>query len=145
MTENIWLMVLGLILIIFELLFGAISGFDIALIGLSLIMGGLVHYFGASWQLGIVVAIVIILAYFVYFRRVARKKLLITTQKIGIDSLLGKTAVVVEPINRLRAGKVLLDGEIWRAIAGESLKENSEVVVLKIEGVSLKVTKLKLP
>ena len=108
-------------------------------------MGGLVHYFGASWQLGIVVAIVIILAYFVYFRRVARKKLLITTQKIGIDSLLGKTAVVVEPINRLRAGKVLLDGEIWRAIAGESLKENSEVVVLKIEGVSLKVTKLKLP
>jgi len=145
MTENIWLMVLGLILIIFELLFGAISGFDIALIGFSLIMGGLVHYFGASWQLGIVVAIVIILAYFVYFRRVARKKLLITTQKIGIDSLLGKTAVVVEPINRLRAGKVLLDGEIWRAIAGESLKENSEVVVLKIEGVSLKVTKLKLP
>ena len=85
MTENIWLMVLGLILIIFELLFGAISGFDIALIGLSLIMGGLVHYFGASWQLGIVVAIVIILAYFVYFRRVARKKLLITTQKIGIE------------------------------------------------------------
>ncbi len=145
MTENIWLMVLGLVLIIFELLFGAISGFDIALIGLSLIIGGCAQYFGASWQLAIVISIVIILAYFVYFRRLARKKLLITTQKIGIDSLLGKTAIVIDPINRLRPGKVLLDGEVWRAVSKESLKENSEVMVLEIEGVSLKVTKLKLP
>ena len=143
MTENTWLIILGVSLIIFELLFGAISGFDIALIGLSLIIGGFVHYFSASWQYGIVVSIIVIIGYFVYFRKVVRRKLLVTTQKIGIDSLIGKTAVVIDKITVNKPGKVLLDGEIWRANAKHNVKENVRVEVNKIEGVTLRVSTIK--
>ena len=143
MTENTWLIILGVSLIIFELLFGAISGFDIALIGLSLIIGGFVHYLSASWQYGIVVSIIVIIGYFVYFRKVVRRKLLVTTQKIGIDSLIGKTAVVIDKITVNRPGKVLLDGEIWRAKAKYNVKENVQVEVNKIEGVTLQVSTIK--
>lgn len=145
MLEKTWLIVLGIILIIFELLFGAISGFDIALIGLSLVVGGFIHYYGGSWQFGIVSAIVVILFYFVYFRKFARKKLLLTTQKIGIDALLGKSGTVIDTITKNKAGKVLLDGEVWRAVSQGELKENVEIVVTKISGVTLEVERLKLP
>lgn len=141
--NNTWLIFLGLLLIVFELLFGVISGFDLALIGLSFVIGGLVHYYSDSWQMGIVTSIVIILAYFAYFRKLAKRKLLLQTQKIGIDSLLGKTAVVVDPIAKHRAGKVLLDGEIWLAVSKNSFKVDTEVIVEKIEGVTLTVTNLE--
>ena len=141
--NNIWLIVLGIILIFFELLFGAVSGFDIALIGLSLIAGGVVHYFTSSWQMGIVITIGVILFYFAYFRKKARKKLLLGTQAIGIDSLLGKSALVIEDISKQKSGQVLLDGEIWRAVSRHSFKKGQEVVVDKIEGVSLTVNKLE--
>lgn len=135
--ENTWLILLGLLLIMFELFFGVISGFDIALVGLSLIIGGFLHYYSGSWQLGIVGTIFIVLFYFAYFRRFAKKKLMLQTQKIGIDSLIGKTAVVIEAISSRKPGKVLLDGEVWRAISQHSFKEDQEAVVEKIEGVTL--------
>lgn len=141
--NNTWLIFLGLLLIAFELLFGVISGFDIALIGLSLVIGGFVHYYSASWQMGIIASIVIILIYFAYFRKLAKRKLLLQTQKIGIDSLLGKTAIVIEQITKHQAGKVLLDGEVWRAVSKHTFKVNSEVLVEKIEGVTLIVTNLE--
>lgn len=143
MTENTWLIIIGITLIIFELLFGAISGFDIALIGLSLIFGGFVHYFSMSWQYGILVSIVIMLMYFVYFRKIARKKLLVATQKVGIDSLIGKSAVVIDQITAKKPGKVLLDGEVWRAEAKSNFKENMQVEIKNITGVTLQVVKIK--
>lgn len=141
--DNTWLIFIGLLLIIFELLFGVISGFDIALIGLSLIVGGFVHYYSQSWQAGIIASIIIILFYFAYFRKFAKRKLLLKTQKIGIDSLLGKTAIVIDPITKHQAGKVLLDGEVWRAVSKQSYKANSEVLVEKIEGVTLIVSNIE--
>jgi len=144
MLENTWLIILGIVLIIFELLFGAISGFDIALIGLSLIIGGTAHYYSSSYQLGIVVSILVMLVYFVYFRKMMRKKLLVSTQKIGIDSLAGKIGVVIDSMNKSKVGKVLVDGEVWRAKSRETLKENQEIMVVKLEGVTLEVTKERL-
>lgn len=140
-----WLVLLGLFLIIFELLFGAISGLDLALIGFSLTLGGIAHYFSGSWQSGIIVAVIINLAYFAYFRQFLRRKLLLRIQKIGIDTLLGKTAIVIEPIFANKAGKVLLDGEVYQAIGKGSFKTNVEVVVEKIEGISLLVDRLQRP
>lgn len=144
MFENTSLIVLGIVLIIFELLFGAISGFDIALVGLSLIMGGVVHYATGNWQSGIITAIVVMIVYFVYFRKLARKKLLISTQKIGIDSLVGKSGVVIDTITKTRPGKVLIEGEVWRAVAKEKLEEDKMIMVVNISGVTLEVSKLKL-
>lgn len=141
-VEKTWLIILGMVLIILELLFGVISGFDIALVGLSLVFGGIVHYNTNNWQAGIITAIVVIIIYFIYIRKLARKKLLVATQRIGIDSLIGKTAVVVDSISKKKPGKVLVDGEVWRAMATESFTENEEVLIMAIEGVSLKVSSM---
>jgi membrane protein implicated in regulation of membrane protease activity len=143
MYEDLWLSILGLILIITELLFGAISGFDLALVGLSLVIGGFVQYLTGSWQAGVTASIVIIIIYFIFIRKYAKKKLLVATQKIGIDSLLGKVAVVVDSITKNKPGKVLVDGEVWRAQSSKSIAENEEVVIIKIEGVTLEVETVK--
>ena len=139
LIERTWLMILGIVLIFFELLMGAASGFDIALVGFSLVVGGLVHFYSGSWEYGVVAAIVIIVLYFVLLRSSIRKKLLITTQKIGIDSLVGKTAIVTSKISAKKPGNILVDGEIWRAVSSHSIAENSTVEVVSIEGVSLTV------
>lgn len=139
MFERAWLIILGIVLIFFELLFGAIAGFDIVFLGLALVIGGVVHYFTLDWQSGVVTAISVIVVYLVFIRRIIRKKLLILTQKIGIDSLLGKKGVVVQTITAKKPGKVIVDGEIWRATAKTTLREDTEVLIFGMEGITLQV------
>lgn len=141
--ERTWLIVLGIALVLFELLMGAASGFDIALVGVALSAGGVVHFYSYSWEYGIVTAIVIIVLYFVMLRSSIRKKLLVTTQKIGIDSLIGKTAQTVTAISAKKAGQVILDGEVWRSVSSQSIKEAVSVEVLSVEGVSLTVAPIE--
>lgn len=136
---NTWLIFLGLLLIAFELVFGVISGFDLALIGLSFVVGGFIHYYSSSWQMGIIVFVMMLLAYFGYFRKLIKKKLLLQLQKIGIDSLLGKTAVVISPITRQKSGQVLLEGEVWQAIGQYNFKSGTEVLVEALDREILKV------
>ncbi|PJE62856.1 hypothetical protein COU88_02715 [Candidatus Roizmanbacteria bacterium CG10_big_fil_rev_8_21_14_0_10_39_6] len=143
LIERTWLMILGIVLIFLELLMGAASGFDVALVGFSLVVGGVVHFYSGTWEYGVVSAIVIIVLYFVLLRSSIRKKLLITTQKIGIDSLIGKTAIATSSISAKKAGNVVVDGELWRALSSHSIAENTVVEVVSIEGVSLTVVPLE--
>jgi len=143
LIERTWLMILGIVLIFLELLMGAASGFDVALVGFSLVAGGLVHFYSRSWEYGVISAIVIIVLYFILFRSSIRKKLLITTQKIGIDSLIGKTAVTTSAISAKKAGSVVVDGEVWRAVSLHAVAENTPVEVISIEGVSLTVVPME--
>lgn len=145
MLENTWLVVLGVVLIIFELLFGAITGFDIAFVGLSLVIGGVAHYLSTSWQLGIIITLVVTLIYFVYFRKNLRKKLLLTTQRLGIDTLLGKIGTIINLTSKTKVGKVLVEGEVWQAKSQETLRENQEVMVISLDkNQTLEVTKNRL-
>lgn len=67
--------------------------------------------------------------------------------KTNIDSLIGKTAIVKEEIDNLRAqGKVMLNGMEWTARGvGEQavIKEGEMVKVLEINGVKLIVEEIK--
>lgn len=67
--------------------------------------------------------------------------------KTNIDSLIGKTAVVQEEINNLKAqGKVILNGMEWTARGREEqsvIQKGALVEVLEINGVKLIVREMK--
>ncbi len=59
----------------------------------------------------------------------------------GMESLIGKKAKALTEINL--EGKVMIDGEIWNAYSDEPIEKNEEVVIEKVEGLRLKVKKVK--
>ena len=62
------------------------------------------------------------------------------TEKTGIDTLIGKTAVAEEDISYLNAGRVKVNGMSWKAYIEkdfEEIKKGETVTVLSIDGVKL--------
>ena len=57
--------------------------------------------------------------------------------KVGAETLIGKTAVVVEPCRP--EGQVRLDGELWRARSAAGAELGERVVVEELEGLTLVV------
>ena len=66
-------------------------------------------------------------------------------RKIGIQALVGETALVIETIDPSgHSGRVKLKGEDWKAAAvdGDMIADGSRVAVEKIEGVTAYVRRL---
>lgn len=62
--------------------------------------------------------------------------------KTNVDSLIGKTAVVIEGIDNLnQKGRVSVNGQEWmaRAVDGMPIPQNSQVEIVDIIGVKLLV------
>ncbi|MEO6606277.1 MAG: NfeD family protein [Aeromicrobium sp.] len=60
----------------------------------------------------------------------------------GHDALVGKTAVVAEPVDK-HGGRVKLSGEVWSARAAsetEAFETGTEVLVTRIDGATAVVT-----
>lgn len=66
--------------------------------------------------------------------------------KMNVNSLIGKTGVVVKDINTLEAkGQVKVNGELWSAFSSnprEIIEKDSTIIVEDLEGVKLKVKKI---
>lgn len=76
-------------------------------------------------------------------RRIARPKQVAT----NVDSIPGKTGVVLEDIDNLvPAGQVKLDAMVWtaRSTTGEKLPAGTVVKVDRVEGVKIYVTKTEV-
>ena len=56
---------------------------------------------------------------------------------VGVETLVGRTAVVVRALSP--RGQVKLDGEVWEARAGDDLLPGAEVVVRSVDGLVLDV------
>ena len=133
---------IGMLCILIELGLGAVTGFDLLLLGLSFILFGGVGVIFSSWQVA-VVAICIISPLMIVIGRTHTKKFLqITTKKTNIDSLVDDEGVVVKKIALHQAGRVRVGTEIWRATADQSLEENERVRVRSISGITLHVEKI---
>ena len=58
----------------------------------------------------------------------------------GVEEMIGKEAVVQTTLNP--KGMVLAEGELWTAIAEDSkIEPGEEVIITKVEGLKLRVTK----
>ena len=56
---------------------------------------------------------------------------------VGAEALVGRRAVAVTPLDP--HGQVRLDGELWSALSEEPLDRGREVVVRRVEGLTLVV------
>ena len=59
--------------------------------------------------------------------------------KTNSDKLIGMIGVVTEEIKRNESGEVKVDGKKWTAISNKKIEVGSEVKILEIDGVKLKV------
>lgn len=139
-----WLLVIGgIVCVIIELALGALTGFDLALLGASLAVGGGFGLLMGSAKIGLLAAGGLALLYLAVFRSWLKKKLTVKDQASNVDAVVGKTGVVTKRIAVREPGMVKVGAEIWRAelAAGdEAAKDTGAVVVVhSVEGVTLKV------
>lgn len=144
-SVNWMLVIVGALAIVGEVILGAVTGFDLALIGASLIAGGAVGLVFGSTKVGLFSAGALAFIYLAFLRRHIRARVSGADQPSNVDALLGRSALVTERIAPHAAGRVRLGSEMWRATLkdeGEgaaALEPGATVVVDSVEGVTLKV------
>ena len=139
-----WLLIIvGLVCVIAELALGALTGFDLALVGGSLTVGGAIGLFTGSGRIGLLSGGVLAFIYLALFRSWLRAKFTVKDQPTNVDALVGKTGVVTKRIAPQDCGLVKVGSEEWRAELapgdGAARDVGASVTVISIEGVTLKV------
>ncbi len=144
-TLGVLLVVIGLILLILEV---HTPGFFIAIPGTIILVLGVAMLFMGD-NLDVTTASVLVLisavgasAVTLSFYKIIGKSEPPTTTTF--DRLVGEHGIVISKIkpNSL-SGKVKVNSEIWSATADHIIEEGTEVIVLKGEGVHLKVREVK--
>jgi membrane protein implicated in regulation of membrane protease activity len=139
-----WVLVIGgIVCVIVELALGAITGFDLGLVGGSATLGGAIGLFAGSEKVGLIAAAALALLYFAVFRSWLKSKLAVHEQPSNVDAVLGKSGVVTKRIAARDAGLVKVGAEEWRAElldVEDAVREvGATVTVASVEGVTLKV------
>lgn len=139
-----WSLVIGGVgLVVLEVVLGTVTGFDLALIGVSLVAGGAIGLLAGSTKVGLFSAGAIALIYLAFLRRRIRSKLMSPNKPMNTDSLVGKHALVTERIAPHAPGMVRVGDELWRAAvppdALAAIEPGSTVTVVSIDGVTLGV------
>jgi membrane protein implicated in regulation of membrane protease activity len=139
-----WLLVIGgAVCVIVELVMGAFTGFDLALIGISLATGGGLGLVFGSEKVGLLSAGGLALVYFLFLRGWMRRKLTVKDHASNVDAVVGRTGVVTARIAAHEPGQVKVGDEVWRAELahddGAAHNPGERVTVESVEGVTLKV------
>jgi membrane protein implicated in regulation of membrane protease activity len=139
-----WLLIIvGLVCVIAELALGALTGFDLALVGGSLTVGGAIGLFTGSARMGLLSGGLLAFVYLAIFRSWLRAKLTVKDQPSNVDALVGKTGVVTKKIAMSEAGLVQVGPEVWRAELaqgdGTARDVGATVKIEAVEGVTIKV------
>ena len=154
MSPNLkWFLVIaGAILILIEIVLGAITGFDFLLIGSAVLLGGVCGLLLHSGPLGLAVAGILSLLYLLVGRRWVRGRLKRPDIPSNVDALIGRSAQVVQEVGPHTAGRVELEGEQWRALldlaakrgpgqeeAPPAIAAGSSVRITRVDGVTVDV------
>lgn len=140
---NWFLIIGGIVCVIVELALGAMTGFDLALIGGSAAIGGGIGLLTGSEKIGLLAAGGLALVYLAVFRSWLRTKLTVKDHPSNVDAIVGKTGVVTKRIAQHEAGMIKVGTEIWRAeLVGADDAARDPGMTVKVEavdGVTLKV------
>jgi membrane protein implicated in regulation of membrane protease activity len=131
----------GLVLIILELLVGVDTGLDLVFIGTALGLGGLITLGVHSWVWTAITGGIVCILYVIIGRRYIHKRTAVPLSKTNIDTIVGKTGIVEQNIEREKDGIVKVGNEKWRARADEPINAGEEITVVSISGVTLIVKK----
>jgi membrane protein implicated in regulation of membrane protease activity len=89
------------------------------------------------WLVGVIAVIVIAVVVLIVFRTINTYHSQVTT---GKEDLIGKSAIVKEKLDP--EGTVTYKGDLWTAVSKSgSIESGEEVVISKVEGLKLIVTK----
>lgn len=63
-------------------------------------------------------------------------------EKTNLDRIVGMQGYVVEKITKRNPGAVKVDGKVWTAVSDHMISVDTEVKILSIEGVKVRVEKV---
>jgi membrane protein implicated in regulation of membrane protease activity len=131
--------VFALVLFVLEIV---TTGFVLAAFGVGAVAAGIVAVLGIGlqWQLAVFAAVSGVSV--LLSRRFAERVTGPSPEKVGVDRVLGKTAVVLEAIEPVSAaGRVRVEREQWRAQSadGQPIPTGTMVEVIGVEGTRLVV------
>ncbi|OGN99288.1 MAG: hypothetical protein A2Y58_04515 [Chloroflexi bacterium RBG_13_51_52] len=138
-----WLIAIGagLVLIILELLVGVDTGLDLVFIGTAFGLGGLITLGIHSWVWTAIVSGIICVIYVIIGRRYIHKRTAVPLSKSNIDTIIGKTGIAEQNIEREKDGLVKVGNEQWRARSEVTINAGELITVTGIKGVTLDVKK----
>jgi membrane protein implicated in regulation of membrane protease activity len=138
-----WLIAIGagLVLIIMELILGIDTGLDLVFIGTAFGLGGLITLGLHSWVWTAITAGIICVIYVIIGRRYIHRRTAMPLSKTNIDTIIGKTGIVLQEITREKDGLVRVGNEEWRARSEDAIGASEEIMVTDIKGVTLIVKK----
>lgn len=87
----------------------------------------------------IVVSIITLLATKPVVKKLRKRKVIPT----NLDRVIGKEGIVTKDISKNSYGEVKVGGSVWTATSKEKIEKDSQIRVLKIEGVKLVVEKVE--
>lgn len=137
------IIIAGLLLVLSELFIGIQTGFDFVLIGTILILSGSIGMLSSNLLLTLIIGIILCFVYFFFGRKFIKKKIIYITHATNVDKLIGATGICIRSITPNTPGMIRLADEDWRSSANEVIYEKDKVKVVSIEGVTLKVIKIK--
>ena len=116
----------------------------VGLVGIWFAGGALVavilSLFEVSPLMQIIVFFAVSICLLVFTRKIFVEKLNTGKENTNVDALIGETGQVTITINPMEVGQVKLKGQVWSALADDSLltiEEGTYVTVKAIEGVKL--------
>src|SRR5689334_7035404 len=112
---NWLLLIVGVLAFVVEVLLGAATGFDLALLGASLAMGGALGLLAGSTRVGLFAAGALAFLYLAFLRRRIRSRLIVTHTPTNTDAVLGRTGIVTDRIAPHVPGRIKVGDEVWRA------------------------------
>ena len=124
------------------IIFAVIEGITLGLTTIWFALSAVVMVFLSFLPIPVLYQVLIFLAIsaalLVFTRPIALKKFKIGRVKTNVDSLVGKSALVIKQITEFDRGEIKINGQIWTARleegAGFTLTEGSKCEIVKIEG-----------
>lgn len=143
-----------LVWIIAAVVFAILEAFSLALIMIWFCVGAVAALIVSLFVDSIIIQLSVFGAVSLILLYIATKKLIRwdrkddrkwNTIKTNVDAFEGKTGIVTKKIEKNQNGEVKVGNEIWTACTadGETIEENAEIIVLRVEGVKLVVEKEK--
>ena len=128
--------------ILFAVIEAATLGLTTIWFALGALSGALTSVFTDSILVQIVIFLLVSILSLVITKPIVSKYFSRKIVKTNADALIGKTGVVIEKIVPGHTGQVKINGQMWSAVAeDEPINEDELVIVQKISGVKLVVTK----
>lgn len=128
-----------LIVIIF---LGLLEAITINLVSIWFIISGLIALIASfiidNFIIQFGIFVILGIALMLPTRKLLQQKL-IRQEKTNLDRVIGMKGIVTEDITKNNIGEVKVDGKKWSAVSKHSLKKDTQVKILKINGVKLEV------